>query len=392
MQDNHRNASKRALQLIGLTKRFGDAPAVDMMDLDVATGEFVTLLGPSGCGKTTTIRMIAGYVDPTAGAVLLGGRDVTHLPPQKRRMGMVFQDYALFPHLTVRDNVAFGPRMQGVGRRERRAAADGKLELVGLAHARDQYPAELSGGMRQRVALARALAIEPEILLLDEPFSALDAKLRTTLRAEVKRIQQVTGITTLLVTHDQQEALGISDRVVVMRAGAVEQVGSPQEVYERPATRFVLDFVGRCATLECRIVDRGQGRISCRVGAATVVAADPGGCAPGDAVTLAVRPENVRLSDVEAGGDPPNGFRGTVGAAEFAGGLEHVTVGVDALGTDVISDVSARGRDGAADRRPGVSVLVSFHPDDVIVLAADGGAADESVASPVASLPDASRS
>jgi putative spermidine/putrescine transport system ATP-binding protein len=228
-----------------LTKRYGDHVAVDALSLSVEKGEFVSLLGPSGCGKTTTLQMIAGFVDATSGAVRLEGRDLLAVKPNRRGLGVVFQSYALFPHLTVAQNVAFGLEMQGLARAERETRVAQALELVGLRAFADRHPRRMSGGQQQRVALARALVIRPRILLLDEPLSNLDAKLREEMQIELRQIQRTVGTTTLLVTHDQAEAMALSDRVVVMNAGRVEQVARPEEAYERPASAFVAGFLGK---------------------------------------------------------------------------------------------------------------------------------------------------
>ncbi|MBC9178323.1 ATP-binding cassette domain-containing protein, partial [Roseomonas ludipueritiae] len=225
------------------------APAVDQVSLGLPRGALLALLGPSGCGKTTTLRMIAGLETPDAGRIMVGGRDVTALPPHKRHMGVVFQSYALFPHMTAAGNVAFGLEMQGMPRAERARRAEAALELVGLSALATRKPRQLSGGQQQRVALARALAIEPDLLLLDEPLSALDAKLREGVRDEIRALQQRLGTTTVFVTHDQVEALAMADLVAVMNAGRVEQLAAPEEIFERPATRFVATFVGRAARI-----------------------------------------------------------------------------------------------------------------------------------------------
>jgi ABC-type Fe3+/spermidine/putrescine transport system ATPase subunit len=255
-----------AVELLGVTRRFGDVTAVDELDLEVHDGEFLSLLGPSGCGKTTTLRLIAGFEQPDAGEVRIAGRDVARLPPYRRPVNTVFQSYALFPHLSVRDNVAYGLKQRGLRRSERRARAVELLELVRLRGVEHRRPRELSGGQQQRVALARALVLEPKVLLLDEPLGALDLQVRKELQIELKRIQETVGITFVYVTHDQEEALAMSDRVAVMNGGRIEQLGPPQQIYDEPATPFVAGFIGETNFIEAR------GR------------------------TYAIRPERVRVS------------------------------------------------------------------------------------------------
>ena len=233
------------LELEKLTKSFGGHNAVDGLTLGVEKGEFVALLGPSGCGKTTTLQMIAGFVEPTSGAIRLGGKDLLAMKPAKRGLGIVFQSYALFPHMTVAENVGFGLEMQGVAAAERRTRVAETLELVGLGAFASRFPRQMSGGQQQRVALARALVIRPQVLLLDEPLSNLDAKLREGMQIELRQIQRTVGTTTILVTHDQAEAMALSDRIVVMNQGKAEQIGPPHEAYERPATAFVANFLGK---------------------------------------------------------------------------------------------------------------------------------------------------
>ena len=244
------------VRLQGVSKHFGALRALDDIDLTVEEGEFLALLGPSGCGKTTTLNVLAGFVAPDRGRVLIDGADITDQPPYQRGLGVVFQSYALFPHMTVADNVAFGLRERRVPRRDIAARVAEALSLVRLPGAGATRPAALSGGMQQRVALARALVIRPRVLLLDEPLAALDRKLREEMRAELREIQRRVGITTVFVTHDQHEALGLSDRIAVMKAGKVEQLGRPRDIYERPATRFVADFIGASSVVEGVAVDR----------------------------------------------------------------------------------------------------------------------------------------
>jgi putative spermidine/putrescine transport system ATP-binding protein len=292
-----------ALQLTALTKRFGAMTAVDALDLVVAQGEFVTLLGPSGCGKTTTLNMIAGFLTPDAGSISLQGRAVQSLPPFRRDLGLVFQDYALFPHMTVAENVGFGLRMRRVARDEIERRVAEALELVQLSGLGERRPLQLSGGQRQRVALARALVIRPAMLLLDEPLSNLDLKLREEMRVEISALQRRLGIATVFVTHDQGEALTMSDRIAVMREGHVEQIGTPADIYERPATRFVAGFIGSINMLPARrvaVAPDGLVGVQTAVGPATVRVASSS--RPMTDIILAIRPERLKLS---AAGDMP---------------------------------------------------------------------------------------
>ena len=277
------------VQLRGLRRSFGDVHALSGMDLDIAPGELVVLLGPSGCGKTTALRVLAGLEDADAGEVLVDGRNISGVPTSKRDMGMVFQAYSLFPHMTARDNVAFGLRLRGQGGRERRERAEQYLRLVGLNDHADRFAHELSGGQQQRVALARALAIAPTVLLLDEPLSALDAKVRVQLRDEIRRIQLEVGTTTLFVTHDQEEALAVADRVGVMRDGQIEQIGAPEEIYARPRSAFVANFIG----LTNRLPGLADGETVTVLGSRVPLL--PGSAGPGPVHAL-VRPEAIRLA------------------------------------------------------------------------------------------------
>ncbi|WP_116085242.1 ABC transporter ATP-binding protein [Tropicimonas sp. IMCC34011] len=288
------------LRLEDLTKRFGEFTAVENVDLSIERGEFVSLLGPSGCGKTTTLQMIAGLQEPTAGRIVLGGTDITRLPPNKRGLGIVFQSYALFPHMDATGNVAFGLEMKGIGRSERQERARAALKLVKLDHLADRFPKEMSGGQRQRVALARALVIEPPVLLLDEPLSNLDAKLREEMRIELRLLQQEIGVTTILVTHDQEEALSMSDRVVVMEDGRIAQIAAPLELYERPRDLFVSDFVGKTNLLEARVLSAGERGSVVGIEGHQI---DLPGTDLGklDKVTLSLRPEKLVMSDAADG-------------------------------------------------------------------------------------------
>ncbi|HYH93965.1 MAG TPA: ABC transporter ATP-binding protein [Candidatus Saccharimonadales bacterium] len=299
------------IRLVDLEKRFGGVRAVDGVTLDVEAGEFFSLLGPSGCGKTTTLRMIGGFELPTAGRILLRGRDITMDPPDKRPVNMVFQNYALFPHLDVGDNVAFGLKRAHVAKGDITRRVGEALGLVRLEGYERRKPNQLSGGQQQRVALARALVNRPTVLLLDEPLGALDLKLRRQLQLELKRIQTEVGITFVYVTHDQEEALTMSDRIAVMQAGKVEQLGTPEELYERPATRFVADFIGTTNLLRGVVEPDGQVRLSS--GEATRVAHD--GLGTGAEVELSVRPEAIDLVPPEAIG----ALRGRVEQVAYLG-------------------------------------------------------------------------
>jgi putative spermidine/putrescine transport system ATP-binding protein len=300
------------LRLERISKLYGDVAAVADLDLTVERGEFVSLLGPSGCGKTTTLQMVAGFVPATTGRILLDGQDLTRVKPNRRGLGVVFQSYALFPHMTVADNIAFGLEMRGVARPERAKRVEEALALVHLDHLAGRYPRALSGGQRQRVALARALVIEPPVLLLDEPLSNLDAKLREAMQFELRQIQRRTGTTTIMVTHDQSEALSISDRVVVMERGRITQIDQPYRMYEHPRSRFISDFVGKANLLDGMVAQAGAvARVT--VGAATLEV--PGdGLPAGARVLLCLRPEKLALGAPGTGRLP-----GTVSRRYFLG-------------------------------------------------------------------------
>jgi spermidine/putrescine transport system ATP-binding protein len=309
-------SEQSGVELRSVTKRFGGFTAVDDLSLAIAPGEFFTLLGPSGCGKTTTLRMVAGFEDVTEGSVLIEGSDVAGLPPYRRPTNTVFQSYALFPHLSVRDNVAFGLKRKKVAREEIGRRVEAELERVGLAAEADRRPAQLSGGQQQRVALARALVNLPKVLLLDEPLGALDLKLRKGLQVELKRIQREVGITFVYVTHDQEEALTMSDRIAVMNRGRIEQVDDPESVYERPATTFVAGFIGVSNLMPAVLEDGGRVRLE---NGPVVEVPSPDGFRPGERCYAVVRPEKLRVSSPDGGNGASPSVEGTVESSLYLG-------------------------------------------------------------------------
>jgi spermidine/putrescine transport system ATP-binding protein len=357
-----------------VTKRFGDFPAVRALDLTVRAGEFFTLLGPSGCGKTTTLRMVAGFEEPTEGRVLIDGVDVDGVPPFKRPTNTVFQSYALFPHLSVEDNVAFGLRRKGVPKEEVRRRVREELERVGLAAEAKRKPRQLSGGQQQRVALARALINQPAVLLLDEPLGALDLKLRKGLQVELKRIQRDVGITFVYVTHDQEEALTMSDRIAVMNHGVIEQLGPPDEIYNRPRTEFVAGFIGVSNLMPGSVVAANAEHVDVRLDSGPTVRASADGVAPGDRANIVVRPEKLHVTLVEqpaAGGRPS--VEGVVDSAVYLGTATQMVV---KLAGDVPLTVLVPNADEAERQRlpgAGARVRLSWAPEHMHVVSAGGG-------------------
>ena len=333
-----------AIRLTGLTKEFGNVTAVDHVDLEIAAGEFFSMLGPSGSGKTTVLRLIAGFEQPTSGTIELFGQDVTKKAPFDRDVNTVFQDYALFPHMNVLDNVAYGLRVRGMKRAERRDRAMKALASVRLEQFADRKPAQLSGGQRQRVALARATVVQPKALLLDEPLGALDLKLREQMQVELKQIQRDLGITFIFVTHDQEEALTLSDRIAVFNAGGIEQLGTPRELYEQPASRFVADFVGTSNLFDH---ERSQSLL-------------------GRQGEHSVRPEKLTVSPAPLDEDGVRSAPGTVVESIYVGSGIRSVIDLDGGARVTVLQPNVRGR--SADDERGQRVFVSWHDSDVISL------------------------
>jgi spermidine/putrescine transport system ATP-binding protein len=351
-----------------VTKMFGDIVAVDHVSMAIRQKEFFALLGPSGCGKTTSLRMIAGFERSTSGDILINGVDVGVTPPFKRNVNTVFQSYALFPHMTVEQNVAFGLEMKGVARNEIRKRVGEALELVRLPQLANRYPKQMSGGQQQRVALARALVNRPQVLLLDEPLGALDAKLRKEMQIELKTLQREVGITFIFVTHDQEEALTMSDRIAVFSRGKVLQIGTPLEIYERPNCRFVADFIGETNFLYGSVAEvSGEFATVVVQGDKRFVGRVVDGVRPGIEATLSVRPEKMQLLDKSSGG--PNTYEVTVQSVGYVGSDTRVIVD---LGTDKI-DIWEQNTLSTLDPnyffRPGEKAWLTFRPENALVLA-----------------------
>jgi spermidine/putrescine transport system ATP-binding protein len=356
------------IELRGVTKRFGSFTAVDNVSLTVNPGEFLTLLGPSGCGKTTLLRLLAGFETPDAGAVLLAGEDVSHVPPYRRSVNQVFQSYALFPHMTVRENVGFGLRMQNVPPAEAEHRIREALATVSLAEQADRLPHQLSGGQRQRVALARAIVCRPKVLLLDEPLSALDAKLRHGMQLELKHLQRKLGLTFVFVTHDQEEALTMSDRIAIINRGRIEQLGDASEIYHRPRTAFAADFIGLANLLNAQVILRNgtTARVRLETGLELVVAQD-GLPASASRALVSIRPEKIHIGRVPAVAE--NVFQARIEEEIFQGATDQLRLVTDQgtrLHALVANESATQEAFHAGDR-----VYCSLHLDDIIIVQAE---------------------
>ena len=350
------------VKLNNVVKRFGDFTALHELNLEIQEGEFLSLLGPSGCGKTTTLRLIAGFIQPSQGSILLDDEDVTHVAPQHREIGMVFQDYALFPHMTIAENIGFGLKERRYPKAQTDARVRELLDLIRLSDIGDRYPAEVSGGQQQRIAVARAVAYPPKVLLMDEPLGALDLKLRESMQIELRRIQQELKITTVYVTHDQTEAMNMSDRIVVMNTGRIEQIGSAEGIYNEPQTRFVAEFVGQINLLDGEITG-SEGDFFTAQTLGTTVQVPKGNAAAGDKVSIAVRPEHLQLVDGNTSNNGFNIITGTLSARIFTGNLTRLYVDV---GDDKKIVIEARPRD--VPQEIGSVLHVAWRPSESRVL------------------------
>jgi putative spermidine/putrescine transport system ATP-binding protein len=356
----------KGLLLKGIHKSYGKVAAVKNLDLHVNGGELVALLGPSGCGKTTTLRMVAGFETPDSGTVQIDGEEISALPPHKRRLGMVFQNYSLFPHRTVAENIGFGLRMAGMAKAARDAKIDEMLDLVQLQGRGDVFPSKLSGGQQQRVALARSLVVNPKVLLLDEPLGALDKSLRESMQFEIRGMQQRLGITALLVTHDQEEAMSMADKVAVMNGGRILQIGAPADIYDRPNSRFVAEFLGTSNIFEGRASDDGASLVvSGPQGPVNVHLLQPQ--VSGQSLVLSVRPERMALTPGEA----PAGFAARVIGAVFRGNYAAYQVEVPALGRELFVYRQADGPLGSTTYHLGQAVTLNWAPQDGVIVSAE---------------------
>jgi spermidine/putrescine transport system ATP-binding protein len=353
------------VEIRDVTKVFGSYVALDHVSLDIKEGEFMTFLGPSGCGKTTCLRLISGFDQPTTGDVFIGGANVTLDPPYKRDVNQVFQSYALFPHLTVRENIEFGLRMKKMPPERIKELVDWAISATSLQGMEDRKPAQLSGGQRQRVALARAIVCEPKVLLLDEPLSALDAKLRTQMRAELKNLQKRLGITFIFVTHDQEEALSMSDRIAVMNKGKVEQIGTAAEIYHHPRTEFVASFIGETNIVEAEVLESREGKLLCRLEGGVDLWIKGNGISPGSKMLVSVRPEKIHLHRTQPQ-TTENVFRGRITREVFKGAVDDMTV-VTEGGLELEALLANEGAE-SPEFHEGEQVWCSVHPQDISLL------------------------
>ncbi len=362
-------SNKNDVEIKGAFKQFGANVVLNGIDLEVKQGELLTLLGPSGCGKSTTLNLIAGFLDADRGEVHIKGNNVTKVPPYKRDLGMVFQTYSLFPHMTVYENLSFGLKLRKVGKAEQKKKISKALELVKMSGLENRYPRELSGGQRQRVAISRALVVEPELLLLDEPLSNLDAKLRHELRAEIKRLQKEIGVTTIFVTHDQEEALSMSDRVVVMNAGKIEQISTPTEIYNHPKTEFVFQFIGKSNCFEGNVSAVDKRKVSVKIGPdithvdANNIMGNDSDLKTGDEVKLYIRPEKLQIVSLDEKSTSPLDFhRAKISQINYLGTSWEINVLLQGKSIQVLTTAYD------SSWQNGSEVLIGWSPSEVMLV------------------------
>ncbi|MFJ7993395.1 ABC transporter ATP-binding protein [Peribacillus frigoritolerans] len=362
-------SNKNDVEIKGAFKQFGANVVLNGIDLEVKQGELLTLLGPSGCGKSTTLNLIAGFLDPDRGEVHIKGNNVTKVPPYKRDLGMVFQTYSLFPHMTVYENLSFGLKLRKVGKAEQKKKISKALELVKMSGLENRYPRELSGGQRQRVAISRALVVEPELLLLDEPLSNLDAKLRHELRAEIKRLQKEIGVTTIFVTHDQEEALSMSDRVVVMNAGKIEQISTPTEIYNHPKTEFVFQFIGKSNCFEGNVSAVDKRKVAVKIGSDIThvdtnnVMGNESDLKTGDEVKLYIRPEKLQVVSLDEKSSYPLDFhRAKISQMNYLGTSWEINVLLQGKSIQVLTSAFD------SSWQNGSEVLIGWSPSEVMLV------------------------
>ncbi|TKH06680.1 ABC transporter ATP-binding protein [Peribacillus simplex] len=362
-------SNKNDVEIKGAFKQFGANVVLNGIDLEVRQGELLTLLGPSGCGKSTTLNLIAGFLDADRGEVHIKGNNVTKVPPYKRDLGMVFQTYSLFPHMTVYENLSFGLKLRKVGKAEQKKKISKALELVKMSGLENRYPRELSGGQRQRVAISRALVVEPELLLLDEPLSNLDAKLRHELRAEIKRLQKEIGVTTIFVTHDQEEALSMSDRVVVMNAGKIEQISTPTEIYNHPKTEFVFQFIGKSNCFEGNVSAVDKRKVSVKIGPdithvdANNIMGNDNNLKTGDEVKLYIRPEKLQIVSLDEKSTSPLDFhRAKISQINYLGTSWEINVLLQGKSIQVLTTAYD------SSWQNGSEVLIGWSPSEVMLV------------------------